>query len=70
MAADESMGEDARSIAYFDMCVFPFPFSAVDVSLRVRGLMGTNTFLQDSAARGPKRSIFVESAGYAIGRRR
>jgi hypothetical protein len=29
MEADESMGEDARSIAYFDMYVTPYMLSAL-----------------------------------------
>jgi hypothetical protein len=64
MEADETMGEDARSIAYFDMCVSlrPFPPNVV------RELMGTDMFMQDFAARGPKRSIFDPEAGYAVGR--
>jgi len=47
MEADESMGEDARSIAYFDMYVTPvcFPFWFHVFSPRLRGLTEPELFL-------------------------
>jgi hypothetical protein len=65
MEADESMGEDARSIAYFDMYVFPstFPFGPC-IS---RGLIGAKLIMQGSATGGRKRPVCVTTTGDAVG---
>ena len=52
MEADESMGEDARSIVYFDMYVTMLASVLISCPSRPRGLTDPKPFMQDSATGG------------------